>query len=146
MRITSFTDYGLRTLIYLACLPKDELSSVPKVSQVYKVSQNHMVKVIGQLKKLGYIEALRGKGGGIRLAVSPEQVRIGRVMRELEPHTDGVDCLSSPCVLLPKCKLKAALAEAMESFFSTMDQYTLADLVENKEVASQILIQMSGDE
>jgi Rrf2 family nitric oxide-sensitive transcriptional repressor len=146
MRITSFTDYGLRTLIYLACLPKDELSSVPKVSQVYKVSQNHMVKVIGQLKKLGYIEALRGKGGGIRLAVSPEQVRIGRVMRELEPHTDGVDCLSSPCVLLPKCKLKVALAEAMESFFSTMDQYTLADLVENNEVASQILIQMSGDE
>lgn len=139
MRITSFTDYGLRTLIYLACLPKEELSSVPKVSKIYHVSQNHMTKVIGQLKKRGYIEALRGKGGGIRLAAPPESIRIGQVMRDLEPHTDGVDCLNSPCVLLPACKLKLALAEAMDSFFATMDNYTLADLIEDKQVMSQVL-------
>lgn len=139
MRITSFTDFGLRTLIYLACLPKGQLSSITEVSSAYDVSHNHMTKVIGQLRKSGYVEALRGKGGGIRLAVSPDQIRIGQVIKELEVHHDGVDCRSTACPLLSCCDLKKGLSEAMESFFTSMDKYTLADLVKDKSAISKAI-------
>ena len=139
MRITSFTDYGLRTLMYLACLPEGQLSSITEVSELYNASHNHMTKVIGQLRKSGYIEAQRGKGGGIRLAISPEQIRIGEVIRELENHQDGVDCTSTSCPLLPCCKLKGAISEAMDNFFNTMDKYTLSDFVKDKSMMSNIL-------
>lgn len=139
MRITNFTDFGLRTLIYLACLPEGQLSNITEVSKAYNSSQNHMTKVIGQLRKSGYIEALRGKGGGIRLAMPPEKITIGQVIKELEFHNDGMDCTSTSCPLLPLCKLKIGLSEALEDFFISMDRYTLADLVTDKDAISKIL-------
>lgn len=139
MRITNFTDYGLRTLIYLACLPKGQLSSITEVSTAYSASQNHMTKVIGQLRKCGYIEALRGKGGGIRLAIPPEKIFIGQVIKELEFKSDGVDCVSTSCVLQPHCILKGALFDAMDNFFIYMNQYTLSDLVQNKKEICQVI-------
>lgn len=139
MRITSFTDYGLRVLMYLACLPEGQLSSIGEVSELYNASRNHMTKIIGQLRKSGYIEAQRGKGGGIRLAISPAKILIGYVIKELEFHNDGVDCKSTSCSLIPFCKLKGAISEAMDSFFATMNEYTLADFVKDKSVASHIL-------
>lgn len=132
MRITSFTDFGLRTLIYLGALPSGQLSSITEVSALYDASHNHMTKVIGQLRKCGYVKALRGKGGGICLALPAEQIRIGEVMRALEVHLDGVDCSTTECRLLPHCKLKQAIKKGMESFFNTMNEYTLADIVEDK--------------
>ncbi|MBN0989237.1 Rrf2 family transcriptional regulator [Amphritea pacifica] len=132
MRLSAFTDFGLRTLMYLATLEEARLSSVAEVSAVYQVSQSHMVKVIGQLAKLGYVQTIRGKNGGIRLAQSPESINIGDVIEQLENHLDGVDCLSTSCQLLPCCELKKALMEGMRAFIDTMRQYTLADLMVNK--------------
>ncbi|MFT5852696.1 MAG: Rrf2 family nitric oxide-sensitive transcriptional repressor [Colwellia sp.] len=132
MRLTTFTDIGLRTLMYLANLPPGQLSSVAEVSKVYKISQNHMVKVAGQLKKHGYVTAIRGKNGGICLAMAQDKINIGDVIRNLENHLDGVDCMSLSCQLISCCELKKALSKAMDAFLSVMDQHTLADLVVNK--------------
>ncbi|MAC45797.1 Rrf2 family transcriptional regulator [Oceanospirillum beijerinckii] len=139
MRITTFTDFSLRTLIYLASLPPDQMSSVQQVSRVYNVSQNHMVKVVGKLKKLGYIHAQRGKGGGISIAQAPEDINIGRVIAQMENHMDGVDCNAPACQLAPCCELRKALMVGMQAFIAAMENYTLADIMTNKEQFSPLL-------
>lgn len=144
MRLSTFTDFGLRTLMYLTSLPPEQLSSVAEVSNVYKVSQNHMVKVVGQLKKLGYIQAIRGKNGGICLALDPKEINIGQVIRQMEKHLDGVDCSTSACQLVQCCELKQALSIAMEAFIATMANYTLADLVVNKRQLDPLWIIENG--
>lgn len=138
MRLTTFTDFGLRTLMYLASQPVQTLSSVAEVAKVYNCSQNHLVKVVGKLKKLGYLQAIRGKNGGICLAKNPLDISVGMVIRQLENHLDGVDCNTTNCQLVNCCKLKKALQEAMESFLSTMDNYTLADLQGSQAELDQI--------
>ena len=140
MRLTTFTDLGLRTLMYLANLPPKQLSSVAEVSKVYNISQNHMVKVVGKLNKFGYLTAIRGKNGGICLALPQDKINIGDVIRNLENHLDGVDCMRSSCQLIPYCELKKALSKAMESFLSAMDNYTLTDLVVNKQQLTPLWI------
>ena len=132
MRLTAFTDFGLRTLMYLTSIPAEQLSSVPEVARVYDASQNHFVKVIGQLTKLGYVQSIRGKNGGIRLAKKAEDINIGKVIRELENHLDAVNCTKPACQIASCCELKHALALAMEAFLFTMEQYSLADIVHNK--------------
>jgi len=132
MRLTTFTDLGLRTLMYLAQLPAGQLSSVAEVSRAYNISQNHMVKVAGKLKKHGYLTAIRGKNGGICLALPKEQINIGQVIRDLENHLDGVDCIATSCQLIPCCELRRGLSKAMDAFLAVMDNYTLTDLVANK--------------
>lgn len=140
MRLTAFTDIGLRTLMYLSSLPPEQLSSVAQVSKVYDISKNHMVKIVGQLSKYGYITAIRGKNGGICLALPQDKINIGAVIRHLENHLDGVDCTASACRLVGSCELKIALTKAMNVFLSTMDNYTLADLVINKQTLNQLWI------
>ncbi len=129
MRLSTFTDYGLRCLMYLASLPPEQLSSVAEVSEAYNISKNHIVKVVGQLNKAGYIKAIRGKNGGVYLALKPEDINVGKVIRHLEKNLDGVDCSTSDCQLVQCCKLKQAVAIAMEAFIETMENYTLADLI-----------------
>lgn len=138
MRLTSYTDFGLRALLYLATLPEGELSSVAKVSALYGVSRNHMVKVINQLVKLGYLGSQRGKNGGIWLAVKPAEVNIGAVIRELEGNLDGIDCGSPACHIVSVCLLKNALKEAMNAFLSVMDGYSLEALLANKAELQQV--------
>ncbi|RCU50817.1 MULTISPECIES: Rrf2 family transcriptional regulator [Corallincola] len=133
MRLTTYTDFGLRTLIYLALLPADKQTSIAKVSAHYQVSRNHMVKVIHKLATLGYVSSTRGKGGGIKLGLAAEEVCIGDVVRALESALDGIDCQSPACCLTPACRLKFALTRAVDAFLEVLDQYTLADLVENKD-------------
>lgn len=133
MKLTTYTDFGLRALMYLATLPEGELTSVAKVSALYDVSRNHMVKVINQLAREGYIYALRGKNGGIRLAREPGHINIGRVIRLLENNLSGIDCGRPACHLVPACRLRSALAEAMEAFLQVMEKYTLADLISNRD-------------
>ncbi|WP_139736595.1 Rrf2 family transcriptional regulator [Aeromonas caviae] len=138
MRLTSYTDFGLRALLYLATLPEGELSSVAKVSALYDVSRNHMVKVVNQLVKLGYLQSQRGKNGGIRMACSPESVNIGQVIRALEGNLDGIDCNSPLCHIVSVCLLKGALKEAMNAFLAVMDGYTLQDLLANRDELQQV--------
>jgi len=138
MRLTSYTDFGLRALLYLATLPEGELSSVAKVSALYGVSRNHMVKVVNQLVKLGYLQSQRGKNGGIRMACSPATINIGQVIRALEGNLDGIDCGSPACQIVSACLLKRALKEAMDAFLAVMDGYTLQDLLANRDELQRV--------
>ncbi|MGY3869395.1 Rrf2 family transcriptional regulator [Aeromonas crassostreae] len=142
MRLTSYTDFGLRALIYLATLPEGELSSVAKVSALYGVSRNHMVKVVNQLVKLGYLQSQRGKHGGIRLACAPDAINIGQVIRELEGNLDGIDCHSPACHIISVCLLKGALKDAMNAFLTVMDGYSLQDLLANRSELEQVFGQL----
>jgi Rrf2 family nitric oxide-sensitive transcriptional repressor len=132
MRLNTYTDFGLRALLYLASLPEGEWSSVAKVSALYGVSRHHMVKVVNQLVKLGLLRSQRGKHGGIALASSPATINIGQLIRSLESNLDGIDCSSPCCHIASVCLLKQALKEAMAAFLAVMDSYTLHDLLANR--------------
>ncbi|PKG37229.1 Rrf2 family transcriptional regulator [Psychromonas sp. Urea-02u-13] len=140
MRLTTYTDSGLRALIYLASLPKEQLSSVAEVAAVYQLSYNNLAKIVGHLKKIGYVRALQGKNGGIQLALTADKINIGEVISHLENHLDGVDCASTACKLQSVCRLQQALILAMHAFIGVMNEYTLADLISNKEQLMPLLI------
>ena len=137
MQLTSFTDYGLRALIYMASLPDGKMTSISEVTEVYGVSRNHMVKIINQLSRAGYVAAVRGKNGGIRLGKPAQSIRVGDVVRELEPLS-LVNCSSAFCHITPACRLKQALS--LQSFLKELDNYTLADLVEENQPLYKLLL------
>ncbi|HIF9343327.1 TPA: nitric oxide-sensing transcriptional repressor NsrR [Photobacterium damselae] len=130
MQLTSFTDYGLRALIYLATLPQGELTSITKVTETYNVSRNHMVKIINKLGQLGYVETVRGKNGGIRLGMAAESIVLGDVVRAIEP-LQIVNCSDEFCHITPACRLKNVLADARAVFLVELDKHTLASLVDD---------------
>jgi len=136
VQLTSFTDYGLRALIYMASLPEGRMTSISEVTEVYGVSRNHMVKIINQLSRAGYVTAVRGKNGGIRLGRPAPLIRIGDVVRELSL----VNCSSEFCHITPACRLKQALSKAVNSFLTELDNYTLADLVEENTPLYKLLL------
>ncbi|MBK5144191.1 nitric oxide-sensing transcriptional repressor NsrR [Budviciaceae bacterium BWR-B9] len=128
MQLTSFTDYGLRALIYMASLPEGELTNITEVTEVYGVSRNHMVKIINQLSRVGLVDAVRGKNGGIRLGKAAEDIRIGDVVRAMEPLA-LVNCSPQFCHITPSCRLKIVLDNAVKAFLHELDSHTLADMV-----------------
>lgn len=130
MKLTSFSDYSLRVLMYLA-LHRDELSTISMIADAYGISENHLMKVVHQLGKQGLLESVRGKGGGVRLAVDPARVRIGSVIRQAEGHTPIVECLSkeNTCRIAPQCKLAGVLKRGFNALYEELDKTTLADLV-----------------
>ncbi|CAK6712578.1 DNA-binding transcriptional regulator [Vibrio harveyi] len=136
MQLTSFTDYALRTLIYLASLPKDELTNITEVTDLFGVSRNHMVKVINRLGQLGYVHTVRGKNGGIRLMEAPQDITVGGVVRDLEP-LDLVNCSVEFCHITPACRLKEKLAKAKMAFLAELDGCTIEELLSDN---SELLI------
>jgi len=128
MQLTNFTDYALRTLIYLASLPEGELTNITEVTDLFKVSRNHMVKVINRLGQLGYVHTVRGKNGGIRLLKSPDSISVGQVVRDLEP-LDLVNCSVEHCHITPACRLKEKLAKAKSAFLKELDDCTIESLL-----------------
>jgi len=131
MQLTRFTDYSLRVLIYLG-LQQDRLVTISEIASTFGISQNHLMKVVHRLGTQGYIETVRGKGGGMRLARRPELINIGLVVRDTEENMDIAECFGtggSNCFLLPACVLKTALTEARQSFLATLDLYRLSDLL-----------------
>ena len=139
MQLTSFTDFGLRALIYMASLPEGRMTSISEVTQVYGVSRNHMVKIINQLSRAGYVTAVRGKNGGIRLGKPAATISIGDVVSELEPLSI-VNCSSAFCHITPACRLKQVLGGAVERFLQELDNYTLADLVHENQPLYKLLL------
>ncbi|PHM62205.1 nitric oxide-sensing transcriptional repressor NsrR [Xenorhabdus ishibashii] len=137
MQLTSFTDYGLRALIYMASLPAGQMTSITEVTEVYGVSRNHMVKIINQLSHLGLVNAVRGKNGGISLGKPANEIRIGDVVRSLEPLS-LVDC--SACQITPACRLKSVLNQAVEHFLEELDKHTVADMVRDNRPLYQLLL------
>ncbi|CAM4291693.1 nitric oxide-sensing transcriptional repressor NsrR [Vibrio agarivorans] len=128
MHLTSFTDYSLRTLIYLASLPQGELTNITHVTELFGVSRNHMVKVINRLGQLEYIETVRGKNGGIRLLKPAHEIKVGQVVRDIEPMT-LVNCSSEFCHITPACRLKDKLNQAKLAFLAELDDCSIQSLI-----------------
>lgn len=142
MKLTTFTDYTLRVLMFLA-LNRDRLATIPEIAAAYGISENHLMKVVHQLARSGVIESVRGKGGGIRLARAPEAIRLGDVVRTSEGSAPIVECLAddvSACCIAPACRLTAILVSAFDALYATLDQYTVADLVRAPRALNAILV------
>ncbi|WP_281646923.1 Rrf2 family transcriptional regulator [Parendozoicomonas sp. Alg238-R29] len=139
MQLTRYTDYALRTLIQAALLPEGERLSVAEVTATYDISRSHVMKIVQRLGQLGYLRNIRGKGGGIELGMNPDEINIGKVVMDMEPNLQVIDCNSPYCRLQPACRLKGVLIEAMNAFVAVLESYTLADLLENKDELVQLL-------
>ncbi len=135
MRITGYTDYSLRVLIYLA-VQGDRLATIQEVADRYQISKNHLMKVVHQLTRKGYLDSVRGKKGGIRLRRAPAEINLGVLVREMEPDLNLVECFGpdNTCTISPVCSLKGVLGEALDAFLATLDRYTLADIIPEKDV------------
>ncbi len=128
MHLTRFTDYGLRTLTYLALAP-ERLAMISEIAQAYKVSENHMTKVVHRLGQAGLVETLRGRNGGLRLARPAAEIGIGDVVRALEPELALAECQAGgSCAIRGACGLEAILDEAVNALLAVLDRYTLADI------------------
>ena len=141
MRLTTFSDYGLRVLIYLG-VHRGRLATIAEIARAYGVSENHLMKVVHHLAQRGYVETIRGKGGGMRLARSPADINVGKVVRESEDNLAFVECFdraTSDCRIASACLLKKALGEALDAFFASLDRYTLDDLVGSRPKLAKLL-------
>ncbi|MGD7069039.1 RrF2 family transcriptional regulator [Acetobacter sp. AAB5] len=140
MRLTLHTDYALRTLLYLA-VHTNRRVSIKEIARVYGISENHLVKIIHHLGRAGFVDTLRGRGGGLMLGRAPEDIRIGDVVRHTEDDMALVSCMSpSPgvpgsaeCLLARACHLRGALGEALDAFMAVLDSRTLADMLHTPE-------------
>ncbi len=132
MRLSTFSDYSLRVLMYLGAQP-DRLATIPEIAAGHGVSQSHLMKVVHQLGRCGYIETVRGKGGGMRLARAPRDIVLGEVIRHTESDFTLAECFAanSACRIQGACCLNAILDEALSALFLVLDGYTLADLLVN---------------
>lgn len=142
MRLTTFSDYTLRVLMFLA-LSRDRLATIPEIAAAYGISENHLMKVVHQLARGGVVESVRGKGGGIRLALAPEAIRLGGIVRASEGAAPIVECLAEEgagCRIAPACKLSSVLTRAFNALYATLDEYTLADLVHKPRELEAILV------
>jgi Rrf2 family nitric oxide-sensitive transcriptional repressor len=130
MRLTNFSDYALRLLMYAAA-QKDRLVTIEEASEAYGISRTHLMKIANTLTRAGYLKAVRGRSGGLELAKRPEKIRLGDVIRTTEPDFSIVECFTSgdQCVITSRCRLRGILKEALNAFLETLDRYTLADLM-----------------
>lgn len=146
MHLSTFTDYTLRVLIFLA-VETERLATISELAKSYGISENHLMKVVHQLARGGFVESVRGKGGGIRLARPPSEIRLGQVIRASEGDTAIVECYSpgkNNCRIAPACRLSRILGQAFDGFFQALDAYTLADLTTNdRELAGLLQITAS---
>lgn len=142
MKLTTFSDYTLRVLMFLA-LNRNRLATIPEIAAAYEVSENHLMKVVHQLARSEVIESVRGKGGGIRLAREPEAIRLGQIIRSSEGNAPVVACLSedaTSCCIAPACRLTNILVQAFDAFYESLDKYTLADLVQSPHSLKVLLV------
>ncbi|MDX6805743.1 Rrf2 family transcriptional regulator [Terrihabitans sp. PJ23] len=125
MRLTRYTDYSIRVLVYLAAHP-ERRASIGDISRAYSISQNHLMKVVHELGKAGYVTTVRGRAGGIRLARPASEITVGQVVRSMEGGFDLVDC--SSCAIARGCGMTRVLKEAVMAFLAVLDSYTFADI------------------
>ncbi len=143
MRLTRFSDYSLRVLMYLG-LRAPERCTIAEIAEHYRISENHLMKVVHGLSQRGYVQSLRGRGGGLRLAKPAAGISVGEVVRATEADTALVECFGQAkegegCVITRACALRHALADAQEAFYATLDEVTLADLTRPKARLTKLL-------
>jgi Rrf2 family nitric oxide-sensitive transcriptional repressor len=144
MQITRYTDYGIRVLTYCA-LRRGVLVTTQEIADRHGISGNHLVKVVQEVSRLGYVEAIRGKGGGIRLARPPDTINLGDLVRQLE-DLELVECFEAgnACRITPACRLKGILGEALTAFIGVLSSYTLAEVVAAPDEMARLLDLPSG--
>jgi Rrf2 family nitric oxide-sensitive transcriptional repressor len=140
MKLTRFTDYSLRVLIYLG-LKDDSRVTIREISDAYGISRNHLMKVVSLLTRMGYLDARRGPGGGIALARPPGEIILADVVRDMEDDLNLVECFceEGECVIKPMCKLKSALNQALAAYLDTLERYTLLDLLRPRNQLAEVL-------
>jgi Rrf2 family nitric oxide-sensitive transcriptional repressor len=141
MRLTTFSDYALRVLVYLG-MREGERSTVAGIAEAYGISANHLTKVVQHLAQHGYVETTRGKGGGMRLARAPGDINLGELVRAAEEQrlVECFDAASSGCRIQSACALRGILGEALEAFFAVLDRRTLADLLKPRRKLAKVLV------
>jgi len=147
MRLSVYTDYALRLLMYLA-LKKDGLATIAEIAATYEISKNHLMKVAYELVVAGYVVSVRGRGGGLRLAGPAEAIRIGEVVRKTGKDMALVSCMKpddTSCALFPACVLRRAMKLASAAFLEALDNYTLGDLIlPGAKLRALLTISLSG--
>jgi len=140
MKLTSFTDYSLRVLMYLA-VDVTRRATISEIASAFAVSENHLTKVVHHLGRHGWITTLRGKGGGLTLARPSDEILIGQVVRDSEGDSVPAECFQGDggCAISDCCGLKGVLAEAVRAFYSVLDRHTLADVTRNPHELTQVL-------
>jgi Rrf2 family transcriptional regulator, nitric oxide-sensitive transcriptional repressor len=141
VKLTTFTDYCLRVLIYLGVRP-EQPATIAQVAKAFEVSEHHLTKVVHFLGKGGWLANQRGKGGGLSLARPLETIGLGELVRQAEGTSVAAECFEEGgghCCLAPACRLRGVLGEAFDAFYATLDRYTLADLVRNRAQLVQLL-------
>jgi Rrf2 family transcriptional regulator, nitric oxide-sensitive transcriptional repressor len=145
MRLTYQTDYTLRVLLYLANLQSQnnqKLANIQDIAETYSISENHLMKIVHKLGKLGYLETVRGRGGGVRLAREPHEIIVGHVVRHTEEESFLVECFNHKtdhCPITADCQLRSAFIKAMAAFLHVLDGYTLADISHSPILYQQII-------
>jgi len=143
MELTKYTDYSLRTLIYLGT-KADDLVTVDEIADVYGISRHHVAKAVLHLSQMQVIQTTRGRSGGMRLACDPKEINLGQIVRRTEPHMNLLECFDveiNTCPLSAACTLKKALYQARRAFMDVLDGYTLADVLGNERGVKKILLQ-----
>lgn len=141
MRHTVFTDYSLRVLMYVG-VHEGQLVTIDEISKIYDISRNHLTKVVHQLGVEGFIKTIRGRNGGIRLAMAPKDIVIGDLVSKMEEDFELVECFNgnkNKCIISEACKLRSVLGEALDAYMSVLEKYTLADVIENQTRLQKIL-------
>ncbi|PWB60686.1 MAG: BadM/Rrf2 family transcriptional regulator [Bradyrhizobiaceae bacterium] len=130
MRLTTFSDYALRVLLYAASAG-DRLVTIEETAGTYRISRAHLMKVVNILTRTGYLRSVRGRAGGFALARPPEEIRLGAVVRATEPDFALAECFGggSQCVIGGCCRVPQVLNEALRAFIAALDRYTLADVM-----------------
>ncbi len=133
MKLTDYTDYSLRVMLYLA-LRSDGLTTIQEISDAYGISKNHLMKVVQRLGELGWVDTIRGRNGGLRLAAGSRELSVGEVVRQTENDFALVGCFPEengerrPCAIEPHCRLKHVLAAARDAFLAELDRHTIGEL------------------
>lgn len=143
MNITTFSDYCLRVLIFLA-VQDEEKTTTEEIAKAYNISFHHVAKAAQWLRRENYIASGRGRGGGVSLLQSPQSINIGELLAATEGQTALVECMKpggGACCIRPACGLKLALAEAQAAFYETLRKFTLADVVTQKSALSVLLLE-----
>ena len=142
MRLTHFSDFGLRVLVFLACHP-DRRVPTAEIAEAYGISLDHLQKVVRSLGELGFVALQRGRGGGVALALAPEEISVGAVLRQLEGDIALLECFDpaqDECVISPSCGLKGPLHRAQEAFFAELDGVTLAAVLADRSAKLKALL------
>lgn len=141
MKLSSFTDYALRVLIFLAT-DATRRATIAEIAQAFQISENHLIKVVHLLGQKGWVSTVRGKGGGLSLARPAKDVVVGQVVRDTEGAALPAECFNSDggrCCIAPVCQLRDVLGEAVDAFYQVLDAYTVADLVQKPQAFARLL-------